>query len=371
MARPSNYIPIPVAASDVAAYARVWEQPLGETLHTKMNRLVGPRALHLEFDCSDLDFAAMLTGTWPQPEETQTNNLVFDHIGLVKLVDVFNQLVRLYALETGNTRVHVLVEARRGLVGVPSWWADAPCLFATYGLDTQMADVCLAENPSAAFGALPYLAQPYRLILAVGPATPEALRTDDGDAWLDVEDRQLRSLQRWEQQLSRQLAQMLAFTFDGSMYDEEAIVDALATMRGYASKVRTAVQDVLAKRSKRETSREEEVALGAVVKTIQQAFTVLPPAARHSLQGNMVTLNAIQSRPRKPQSYFAFKKTPVKIKKAPVVKKRVRRIVRRRRVKMPLVRLKSFADFFEELELGPDAPQPQQKRRRGPALRAR
>ena len=235
----------------------MWDQPLGDTLHSKLNRLVGPEALHLEFDTTDADFVMALTSKWPM-NITRDDHLVFDHVGLMKLADVMNALVRLYVMETGHTFVHIRVEARRGIGDMPSWWADAPCLFVTYGFDTQQGQVCFADSPASAFGIMRWLDNPHRLLLAVGPGTPAHLRRDDGDVWADADAEHLQALQRWERQLSQQLARLLSFTDGGGMFAEEALVDALSTMRGHAGKVRTSIIDIQQRRKKPRPVAEPE-----------------------------------------------------------------------------------------------------------------
>jgi len=280
---------------------RTWDNPLGDTLHAKLNRLVGPNALQLEFDCDDADFAAAITSRWPHRDDP-TNNLVYEHVGLMQLVDNLNQLVRLYAIESGHTHIRVIIEARRGIVRLPSWWVQATCLFATFGLNTQAAEACIATSPAAAFDALPLMDKYNRLFIGFGPGTPEHLRNAEG-IWEEADEKQLQSLQRWEQQLSQQLARLLTYTFSGGMADEEMIVDALATMRGSANKVRSSIESAMARRKARGTKKESEAtSLSDAITEIKSALkngasnTSIPAPARAVLRHSLGTLNGIEQK---------------------------------------------------------------------------
>lgn len=215
---------------------RVWQQPLGD-VHVKLGTVVGSAPLLLRFDTSDSEFVFGLSARWPIHAD-QTASLV--EADAIKLADALNGLVRLYAIETGNTRLHVLVEARRGKFEVPSWWANAPVLFATYAFDTGFAQVGLFADLNDAYGDMDLLTQPHRLLVAIGPATPEHLRrekdTADG-AWIDPDAERLKALKRWNQQLSMQLNRLLADIFSGGEAEMEAIVDGLSRMRDTSTRL--------------------------------------------------------------------------------------------------------------------------------------
>ncbi len=345
----------PATISSLAATdgVRLWDQPLGDILHAKLNRLVGPDALRLEFDTSDADFTMALTSKWPVTRQ-QDSHLVFDHVGLMKLADVMNTLVRLYALETGHTFVHALVEARRGIAAVPSWWAEAPCLFVTYGFDTQQGQVCFADDPAAAFAAMRWLDNPHRLLLAIGPGTPVHLRRDEKDIWADADAEHLRALQRWEQQLSQQLARLLSFTDGGGMFAEEALVNALSTMRGHAQRVRGSIIDIQRRRQRQQPVTENDVQ-GLVqamhdLKGALQGRSVRPDVSlpeRAALRRSLSALQKLEGDVLPPVSHFVLQPAkaappPAANSPAKVVRAPVRRLARKMAVKgkQPVAALK-------------------------------
>ncbi|MGE3769619.1 MAG: hypothetical protein AB7G06_01560 [Bdellovibrionales bacterium] len=356
---------------------RQWVHPLG-MLQAKLNRVVGHGALQLEFECSDEDFAMTMTSRWPQSTDQLEAHLLFDHVGLVRIAEALNELVRLYAIETGHTRLHVLLEARRGLVGVPPWWDDAPCLFATYGFDTQSGEVCIGK-PDDVFDEMAWLAKTHRLLLAVGPAMPNELRGDGDEAWNDAEATQIRALQRWEQQLIQQLARLQSFTFGGGMMDEEAIVDALSTMRSYAGKVRRTIRDVT-NRQRQKNTKPDEMEKADVSRAVREIKSVLqdglasgavPLPAKSILRRGLTSLHKLEADFKSTASFFEFRQKKLAQLKAPVkVKLRKFQMPKRRkhrRMKLsPRMQRRlqaSFEAFYEE-ELNPEAAEPLTSRQR-------
>lgn len=256
----------PTAASALAAgfgLNRTWPQPL--EIHARLSSLVGPAPLHLDFDCADEDFEFALTSSWPRVDTAAGQALVGKtHVpareaDLLKLAETLNGLVRIYALETGTTAMHVLVEARRGVLGVPPWWDGAPCLFAVFGFDTGFSEAGLFTDPMQAFAAMEMIMTPHRLLLAVGPARPEWHEDTGEEAWLDADARRIAALKRIEADMSKDIARLMANTVDltrlmadaemGGMAMEEALMDGLSRVRGAVQKMRGAILGYEMKRS--------------------------------------------------------------------------------------------------------------------------
>ena len=229
------------AASASAAPAgrarRQWQQPLGE-IHNKLGNIVGAGSLAFSFDCNDQDFVFALTSRWPLGTDF-THSLY--ETDTLKLADALNGLVRLYAIETGQERLHVLLEARRGKPELPGWWrgsdGNAPVLFATYAFDTNFAQVGLFGDLNDAYAEMDLLNQPHRLLVAIGPATPVMVDADGGEIELDGDEERLLSLKRWNQRLALQINQLLAATFGGGETEVEAVVEALSKVRDLSSRL--------------------------------------------------------------------------------------------------------------------------------------
>lgn len=263
---------------------QVFTQRIGN--HARLGTLVGPEPLHLEFDCADADFEFALTSSWPLVAGSDAvvvnskNSTRVRQAEVVQLAEALNALVRLYAIETGNTNMHVLVEARRGVIGVPAWWDGHPCLFAAYSFDTTYNEVGLFTDPMQAFAAMDMLSTPHRLLLAVGPARPEWAEGEDEAAWADADAQRIAALKKVEQQISKEIARLMASTADiarmmadfdgGGMASEEALMDGLARVRGAVQKMRGAILGYEQRRHKKaapKTSALEEPRLTGRVRS--------------------------------------------------------------------------------------------------------
>lgn len=249
---------------------RTWVQPLPG--HARLSALVGPEPLHLEFECDDDDFEFAFSSSWPLSSATSTLSVLGKsqassrQADIVKIAETLNRLVRLYAVETGNTHMHVLVEARRGVVGVPPWWDEHPCLFATFAFDTNFSEVGLFSDPVQAFAAMEMVMVPHRLMLAVGPARPDWTESDDEEAWLDADSQRINALKRIEAQISKDIARLMANTHNelaqmmmdaeqGGLQMEEALVEGLSRVRGAVQKMRGAIIGYEQRRSKKRTAK--------------------------------------------------------------------------------------------------------------------
>lgn len=257
-----------LATSAETGTNRVWSQPLPG--HARLGALVGPEPLHLAFDCTDDDFEFALTSSWPLTASTTSLSVTGKahansrQADLMKVAETLNSLVRLYAIETGNTNMHVLVEARRGVVGVPPWWDGSPCLFATFAFDTAYSEAGLFTDPVQAFAAMEMVMTPHRLLLAVGPARPDWSEGDEEEAWIDADSQRIAALKRVESQISKDIARLMANTHNelaqmmmdaetGGMHMEEALVEGLSRVRGAVQKMRGAILGYEHRRSKKHT----------------------------------------------------------------------------------------------------------------------
>ena len=212
---------------------RQWQQPLGD-VHVKLGNLVGAASLQFSFDCSDQDFVLALTTRWPIGVDSTSSLYETD---MLKLAEALNGLARLYAIETGTTHLHVLLEARRGSFKLPGWWDGAPVLFATYAFDTANAQVGLFADAGDAAEDMPLLNQPHRLLVAIGPATPELATANGEEVLLDADEERLRALKRWNQQLALQINTLLADTFAGGEEEIEKVVEALSKVRNLSTRL--------------------------------------------------------------------------------------------------------------------------------------
>lgn len=219
-------------APAVDSVRRQWQHPLGD-VHAKLNSIIGSAPVLLRFDASDADFVFELTSRWPISQDFTASTYEAD---IIKLADALNELVRLYAIETGNTQMHFLIEARRGHFDIPGWWVGAPCLFATYAMETGFAEVGLFSNFTEAYEDMDLLSQPHRMLVAIGPATPDMVE-GTGDAWLDPDEERLRALKRWNQQMALQINTLIADIFGGGEAAMEEVVKGLSRIRDVSSRL--------------------------------------------------------------------------------------------------------------------------------------
>lgn len=223
----------PTARPEDESIRRIWQQPLGD-VHVRLNNIVAPQGLKIRFDTNDADFVFELGSRWPISSDFTA--MVYE-ADIIKLADALNALVRQYAIETGHTRLHVLLEARRGQFELPGWWSGSPIMFATYAFDTAFAEVGLFTNLDDAYGDMDLLTQPHRLLVAIGPATPDMLEVDEEGAWIDPDAERLRALKRWNQQMALQINMLMADIFGGGEEAMHSVVDALSKIRDLSKRL--------------------------------------------------------------------------------------------------------------------------------------
>ncbi len=347
-------------APAVEAVRRQWQQPLGD-IHNKLGNIVGAGSLAIAFDCNDQDFVFALTSRWPLGHDF-THSLY--ETDMLKLADTLNGLVRLYAIETGQERLHVVLEARRGKPELPGWWranGSAPVMFATYAFDTNFAQVGLFGDLTDAYTDMDLLNHPHRLLVAIGPATPIMVDADGGEIELDADEDRLASLKRWNQRLALQINQLLAATFGGGEAELEAVVEALSKVRDLSSRLAVQLIERESRLRRRSIKRDDptnelydslrpragmragplpqidpkadsETRLGETLAGLQTALksdgltSAMNPAARADLQKSLDDLVAapnpmsVKPQPKKKPEPISMQKQPERRAVAPVAK---------------------------------------------------